>query len=421
MTAHEAGAHDREEQQLLVDARALRRRGEYDEAVNLCTRLLRRNPEHADALSLLGDIYRELGNFREALGWYQLAVKHGPGRVSDQQRLDEMIDRVFPGTGKAERAALAATPSRPVTARLRDGALRVLQRVQPIHVMIVFALLAMGIVFAALAKPDHPRVAKAANTKTRRVTQAPAGTGTAANSAVSTTYAQSPAGSPPPPDGTEEDPTAAMPSQLRNAVRQDPRYQPPASTGAADPRNPRPIATTGTPAPGGSTGTAAASGVAPVSPLPPISPTPQQPSTALSAADLERMTTQLRVVMERAIKETKLRISVDNIVPDPRTGNVMVDYTVPPMANAVETKKGLLYAGFTLIWAAQRDGAPAQLYTLRGYATVPGGRASLGLLADVTAQQADASRSASTYALVERNLTRAWWRDDLQQTSLAGQ
>ena len=118
--------------------------------------------------------------------------------------------------------------------------------------------------------------------------------------------------------------------------------------------------------------------------------------------------------MDKSIKESKLSFTLDKLMIDPRTGAITVDYTVPNVGGPTQTKQGLLYAGYRLIWAAMSVNPTTQYYTLHGYAYPAGSRqVSLALFADVTADKADAARGASDYTTVASYLSYPWWRPDL--------
>ena len=70
----------------------------------MCVRIVRMDARNFPAHSLLGDLYRDQGNHREALGWYKLAVQLEPGNEIVRRKLDEMIDHVFQGATRHPRA-----------------------------------------------------------------------------------------------------------------------------------------------------------------------------------------------------------------------------------------------------------------------------------------------------------------------------
>lgn len=378
-------------QQLLAEAHAQRRRGEYDEAINLCTRVLRQEPEHPDALALLGDIYRELGNYREALGWYQLAVQHSNGRPAVQKRLDEMIERVFPGNAASAQRPLPPPSAlqQPPTSRARQAAgPSLLARIQPVHVVILFAVLAMiGVLIVILASGHHAAADTQKPPPRKATTPIAENDG---NSAVVMPPTQ-PSVSTPQPDAVESGPNATTPS---TPIRPTPTANPPVT------QPPTP------------TGTSPATGNIPLPST--ISPPAPAANPSLTSESLEKQTQQLKALLDSVAKGGKLQYTVNGVEIDPRTGVVRIDYTIPRMENPAETKKGLLYAGFQLIWATLRQSTEQRTFALRGSACVGVTRTvTTALVADVTWQQMENAHSAGDYKAIQQYLTNPWWRDDL--------
>ena len=75
---------------ILAEANLLRMRRQYDPATAKCVEVLRRYPNNAPAHSLLGDIYRDRGEYLDALGWYELAVQLDPLNAADRQKIQEI-------------------------------------------------------------------------------------------------------------------------------------------------------------------------------------------------------------------------------------------------------------------------------------------------------------------------------------------
>ena len=144
---------------------------------------------------------------------------------------------------------------------------------------------------------------------------------------------------------------------------------------------------------------------------------PFQPSLAtapLAPGDIERLTETLKPALERALKASKLPSMLDDVTIDPRSGGVTITYTIPRMAGPTETKEGLIYTGFQLIWAATTEDEDLRSFTLRGFAYPPADRrAAVAMIADVTAADAAEARNASDYLTVQRYLDHCWWRTDL--------
>jgi tetratricopeptide repeat protein len=72
---------------LLARANLLRMRGQWTDAVELCTEALRVDAHSPAAHSLLGDIYENQGRLDKAIRWYQLALDLDPESVADQAKL----------------------------------------------------------------------------------------------------------------------------------------------------------------------------------------------------------------------------------------------------------------------------------------------------------------------------------------------
>ena len=82
---------------MLVTANVLRLRRQWRLAEAKCSEVLRREPESAEAYSLLGDISRDQGKRRDAIEWYKLALDRNPGNQGDRKKLEAVIDQVFSG------------------------------------------------------------------------------------------------------------------------------------------------------------------------------------------------------------------------------------------------------------------------------------------------------------------------------------
>ena len=76
---------------LLARANLLRLRGQWDEAVAVCTEALRKAPESPTAHSLLGDIYEAQGKLDDALQWFGMAVDLDPANKADRAKLDRVV------------------------------------------------------------------------------------------------------------------------------------------------------------------------------------------------------------------------------------------------------------------------------------------------------------------------------------------
>ncbi len=94
-TDSDIGEADAEVFPLLAAANLARMRGDFDEASTRCIEVLRRFPNNASAHSLMGDIYREQGQPRDAIEWYKLALELNPRGQSDRVKLEELLDQVY--------------------------------------------------------------------------------------------------------------------------------------------------------------------------------------------------------------------------------------------------------------------------------------------------------------------------------------
>lgn len=84
---------------MMVTANVLRLRRQWRLAEAKCSEVLRREPESAEAYSLMGDISRDQGKLRDAIEWYKLALDRNPGNEADRKKLEGVIDEVFSGRG----------------------------------------------------------------------------------------------------------------------------------------------------------------------------------------------------------------------------------------------------------------------------------------------------------------------------------
>ncbi len=76
---------------LLARANLLRMRGQWEEAIAVCTEALRQAPRSPTAHSVIGDIYEAQGKFDDALQWYGMAVDLAPDRTSDREKLERIV------------------------------------------------------------------------------------------------------------------------------------------------------------------------------------------------------------------------------------------------------------------------------------------------------------------------------------------
>lgn len=406
---------------LLADATLLRTWGQYAEAINVCIRIVRLDAHNALAHSLLGDLYRDQGNHREALGWYKLAVQLEPGNEIVRRKLDEMIDYVFQGVTRNDaQAAVVINPSEPHTpgattsGRRRSWQQR-LQQVQPVHLVLGCTGLAIvGVLLCMLAPALTPH--RSPDTD-RSVPVAPAPAPTQAPSADAIAPS---AGNPPvSPGGQAPSITPPAPDAVEGGGKTIPGLTgivvtPKAST----PESPAP-APTPTPAPAQRTSTnGVASADTAVPPLTHEVLPYQVPPTLSSSGSDDQRTAMIRAALEHTAKDPKMPFTLDQLSIDPR-GHIQVEYSVPNVGGVSETKRGLIYAGYRLIWAAMPLSPDTQSFTLRGKAYFDGQlQPSLALTADVTPAQAEQARGANDYGTAASYLSNPWWRQDLSTAPL---
>jgi len=81
----------------LVKADLFRLRRQWHLAEVECSEVLRRDPDNADAYSVMGDIYRDQSKLRDAIEWYRMALDRSPSSVTVRKKLEALIDNVFSG------------------------------------------------------------------------------------------------------------------------------------------------------------------------------------------------------------------------------------------------------------------------------------------------------------------------------------
>ncbi len=76
---------------LLARANLLKMRGQWEEAVAVCTDAIRRSPNSATAHALLGDIYLAQGKGGDALHWYRMALDRNPSQTGLAEKHDRLL------------------------------------------------------------------------------------------------------------------------------------------------------------------------------------------------------------------------------------------------------------------------------------------------------------------------------------------
>ncbi|GIV05224.1 MAG: hypothetical protein KatS3mg016_0799 [Fimbriimonadales bacterium] len=100
-----AEGSDREVYPELARANLLRMQGKYEEAIEVCRRILGRFPSNETVHALLGDIYADQGKYEDAIQWYELLVELAPGNAHHMAKLHNL---------RAMHAAQVAPPP-PIT------------------------------------------------------------------------------------------------------------------------------------------------------------------------------------------------------------------------------------------------------------------------------------------------------------------
>jgi tetratricopeptide (TPR) repeat protein len=115
----DATGDEKEIHDLLTQANLLRLRGDSKAASQKCIQTLRLSPGNASAHSLLGDICYAEGRLRDAMEWYRLALTLDPGRKSDREKLDKLIDNFY--TSPAALASQEEPDEEPLIANQGAG------------------------------------------------------------------------------------------------------------------------------------------------------------------------------------------------------------------------------------------------------------------------------------------------------------
>jgi hypothetical protein len=85
-----AEGSDREVYPELARANLLRMQGRYEEAIEVCRRIMGRFPSNETVHALLGDIYADQGKLEDAIQWYELLVELAPTNVHHTAKLHNL-------------------------------------------------------------------------------------------------------------------------------------------------------------------------------------------------------------------------------------------------------------------------------------------------------------------------------------------
>lgn len=390
VTSQQDALPEYEIHRLLAEANLLRLREQHDEAIVICMRVLRHDAANAAAHSLLGDIYRDQRSYREAMGWYKLAVQLAPNSQPDRKKLDEMIDLVFRGASSSdeERIPHLSAPPKPSEPPRREVGRLVrdwLLKLQPIHLVIACTILCVcGVLVFTLVSVARERQAQAGQREA--VQTAPIGSDPyARSSSIISLTGEEVQISSPPPDAVESGTTL----RIDVSPKANQQNTPPPSTTPTDPV---------------SVGPPTVTEVAPFR--------PSAHGSSAGSAEVTRESEELREVLAQMLKSSDVASTLNDVSVDPRTYHVTCNFTVPPMKDGRASKEALMYTGFELVWAAGKHDTNFRSFTLRGH--LPGdSKPQLALVADVTAEQATLAYHAKDYRTIEGCLTDPWWHQDL--------
>lgn len=112
-----AEGSDREVYPELARANLLRMQGKYEEAIEVCRRIIGRFPSNETVHALLGDIYADQGKLEDAIQWYELLVELAPTNPHYSAKLHNLramhAAQVAPPPPVAE--PVAPSPAKPKT------------------------------------------------------------------------------------------------------------------------------------------------------------------------------------------------------------------------------------------------------------------------------------------------------------------
>ncbi len=118
----------------LAAANLLKLRGEWQGAIDKCMLVLSLDEDDAAAYSLLGDIYRDQGQFGEAMHWYRLALDLNPDSPANKTKLEQtMASSLTERAPKRDRKAEAILTAKRVLAEsaLAIGLLLIITTIWP--------------------------------------------------------------------------------------------------------------------------------------------------------------------------------------------------------------------------------------------------------------------------------------------------
>ncbi len=100
----------------LAQANLARMRGEKQGAIDQCLKVLREFPNNVTAHSLLGEIYMEHGELKQAAEWFEMALDLDPKAMREQQLLDRVRKQMNESETKATLQQLEVKPRSGLTA-----------------------------------------------------------------------------------------------------------------------------------------------------------------------------------------------------------------------------------------------------------------------------------------------------------------
>ncbi|QYK54608.1 MAG: tetratricopeptide repeat protein [Fimbriimonadaceae bacterium] len=102
----------------LASANLLRMRGDKQDAIDTCLKILRNYPNNATAHSLLGEIYMEHGELKQAAEWFEMALDLDPNATREKMLLKKVQDQLNAKESAAAVQQLEIKPRSGLTAYL---------------------------------------------------------------------------------------------------------------------------------------------------------------------------------------------------------------------------------------------------------------------------------------------------------------